>query len=286
MATVTATAYAAGLAVGVRSCAENNTHEEDEDENPLLPTKKVPPPPAALRTTSSPPPLPPPPPLLALLEQVPDLFTKKVLARLTPTDAALFGRASRACRAVVVESTALKAQQEAAAAKLAVEKSAAALKAQPPGFTGAGFISADSFEGPKVGYIYRIDSAGLGYYVDNQAAADLRSSLDLALANARLPPPSLTFEASNFVATTELSMWAVTNGCTWADMGRAVAVKTAAEVAAFNAAAAQAAAAEAAAAAAAEKATAEATVAELSACVEAAFNDLDVDGTGVNSQKV
>jgi hypothetical protein len=285
MATATAKAYAAGYAAGWRACVENNTHEEDEDENLLLPTKKPPAPPAAL-CTSSPPPPPPPPPLLALLEQVPDLFSKEVLARLTPTDRALLGRASRACRAIVVESTALKAQQAAAAAELAVEQATAALKAQTPGLTGAGFISADSFEGPKEGYIFRMDGAGLGYYVDNQA---LRSSLDLALtrkARAGLPPPpSLPFRASNFAASFELSVWAVANGCTWMQMTRAVEAKEAAEAAA----AAQAAAELAAAAAAAEKATADAAAAELSACVEAAFrafNDLDVDGTGVHYQEV
>jgi hypothetical protein len=46
----------------------------------------------------------PPPPLLVLLERVPDLFSKEVLARLTRTDRALFRRTSRECRAVVESS--------------------------------------------------------------------------------------------------------------------------------------------------------------------------------------
>jgi hypothetical protein len=100
MATAETTAFAAGLvtgyAAGWRACADHNTQEEDEDKNLLLlPTEKPPAPPAP----------PPPSPLLALLEHLPDLFTKEVLARLTPTDAAVFGRASRACLAVVVESS-------------------------------------------------------------------------------------------------------------------------------------------------------------------------------------
>jgi hypothetical protein len=291
----TATTYAAGLAAGFaaawRSCVENKQHEEDEDENLLLPTTKAPAPPAAL-CTSPPPPPPPPSPLLALLEQVPDLFTEEVLARLTPTDRALLGRASRACRAVVVESTALKAQQEAAAATLAVEKAAAEAAAalrEPLG--EAGFISSSSFAGAKLGYTYKTGDEGLGYYVDTQGAANLRSSLHLALARARRPlPRSLPFWASNFVASFELSVWAVANGCGWMQMARAVEAKQAAEAATEAAAAAQAAAESAAAkAAAAEKAAAAAAAAELSACVESAFlvfNDMDVNAAGLYAEDV
>jgi hypothetical protein len=84
--------HGAGFAAGVRSCGQkdNDTHDEEDGNLPLL--TETPPPP---------PPPPPPSPLLALLEHLPDLFTKEVLARLTPTDRAVFGRASLACRAVV-----------------------------------------------------------------------------------------------------------------------------------------------------------------------------------------
>jgi hypothetical protein len=93
--------------------------------------------------------------------------------------------------------------------------------------------------------------------------------------------PQIDFRASNFVASFELSMWAVANGCGWTQMVRAVEAKEAATAAVAELFAVELAAVT---AAAAEQAAAEAAAAELSACVEAAFhlfNDLDVDAAGV-----
>jgi len=49
-------------------------------------------------------PLPPRPPLLALLQDLPDLFEKEVLGRLDPTALALLARAGGAARAAVKRS--------------------------------------------------------------------------------------------------------------------------------------------------------------------------------------
>jgi hypothetical protein len=146
---------------------------------------------------------------------VPDLFTKEVLARITPTDRALFRRASRACRAAVESSRLARA----------------------------------------------------GRYVDFETYQ---------------AEGSLLFEASNFVASVELSLYAVVNGCGWPQIARAVRGTEAAEAAAAEQAAV--AITEAEVRAAKEAAAAERDAEELSECVEAALiliNALDVDAAGV-----